>query len=162
MNENLKSHRQKKMPIWSYKKLNQTLKEMINPALHKLLQNIGKEPLPRSLYESVTMVIPNQARIVEERKTIGSVSYWCKTNLLKKILANKINQWIDDMNITKLDLSWEFKSGVMSKQNKQTYYFDQRRNLIHHLNRFRQWNFHIHSKLKKTDHQINGNWTEFS
>lgn len=75
VNENLKSHRQKKMPIWSYKKLNQTLKEMINPALHKLLQNIGKEPLPRSLYESVTMVIPNQARIVEERKTIGSVSY---------------------------------------------------------------------------------------
>lgn len=75
VNENFKSHRQKKMPIWSYKKLNQTLQEMINPALHKLLQNIGEDPLPRSLYESGTMVIPNQARIVEGRKTIGSVSY---------------------------------------------------------------------------------------
>lgn len=81
------------MLIWSYKKLNQTLKEEINPALHKRFQKTAEEPLPRSCVRLVHSYYQNRARTVEGRKIMSPISLTnTDANLLNEKLANKINQ----------------------------------------------------------------------
>lgn len=61
------------MPIWSYKKLNETLKEEINPALHTLLQKTGEEPLSRSLNETGMTPTPKPSKDSHRKENCGPI-----------------------------------------------------------------------------------------
>ena len=119
------------MPIWCYKKLSQTLKDETNPVLydhfskqHRKCSQVVHETytLPnRSHARTVhgTRTLPNRshARTVEGREVTRPVSLTnTDANLLHKIIADKTNQWINNIKYNNIRfISKLSKSGLTSK-----------------------------------------------